>query len=342
MPLKLILVGFGTVGQGLAEILRDKYADLKQSTGFEAQIVGVATRSRGTLYHREGLDLEGLLSAIEIGHLNHYPDSDGLERDWDALRLIREGDADVMVETTYTDLKTAQPALDHCRAAFETGKHVVLANKGPVALAYEELRAAAERANRLLRFEGTVMAGTPTLRLGVQALAGCRIYEARGILNGTTNYILTEMEAGMTYSDALAQAQQLGYAEADPTADVDGWDAAAKLLILAPALFGKSIRLDDMTVTGISAITQGDIAAAREAGERWKLIAKITSTEGSVAPIRVPLNNPLAGVSGATNAITFVTDLLGEVTLVGAGAGRLQTGFALLSDLLDIHRQTTR
>lgn len=339
--LKLILIGFGVVGQGLAEILRDKAEYLKQTYDFEAKIVGVASLL-GSLYHPDGLDIDALLAAIESGHLDHYPDTDRLTRNPDTLTLIREADADVMVEITYTDLKTAQPALDHCRAAFDAGKHVVTTNKGPIALAYPELTERAAQAKRLLRFEGTVMSGTPTIRLGMQALAGCQIYEAHGILNGTTNYILTQMEAGMSYADALVQAQKLGYAEADPTADVDGWDAAAKLLILSPALFGKQTRLEDLQVTGISQISQADVQAAQQAGERWKLIAKITPTGGSVAPIRIPLSNPLAGVSGATNAVTFVTDLLGEVTLVGAGAGRLQTGFALLSDLLDIHRQTLR
>lgn len=339
--MKLILIGFGVVGQGLAEILRDKAADLKAQYGFEAQITGVVTRSRGSVYRAGGLDIPALLAAMQAGGLQHYPDADGLERGWDALRMAREGEADALVESTHTNFETAQPALDLCRAAFETGKHVVLANKGPVALAYDELRQRAQAAGKQLRFEATVMAGTPTLRMGMQALAGCKISEARGILNGTTNYILTQMESGMRYADALAQAQQLGYAEADPTADVDGWDAAGKAIILAAALFGVQLRLNDMDVWGISGITPEDIEAARAAGERWKLIARVTPDGGSVQPQRVPVSSPLAGVSGTTNAVTFTTDLLGDVTLVGAGAGRLQTGFALLSDLLEIHRFET-
>jgi homoserine dehydrogenase len=219
----------------------------------------------------------------------------------------------------------------------ESGQHVVLANKGPVAVAYPELASRAKAAGKLLRFEATVMAGTPSIRLGAQALAGCKITQARGILNGTTNYILTQMEDGMSYADALARAQALGYAEADPTADVDGWDAAAKAVILAAALFGARLTLADMSVRGIRDLTTQDIATAKAAGERWKLIAQVTPTGGSVQPTRVPLAHPLAGVSGTTNAVTYITDLLGDVTLVGAGAGRLQTGFGLLSDLLEIH-----
>ncbi len=335
--MNLVLIGFGSVGQGLVEILRDKADDLQTRYGFTPLVVGVATRSRGTLYRPDGLNLDALLAAIQAGHLNAYPDTPGLERDWDALRLIRDSNADVMVESTHTNLDTAQPALDYCRAALDSGRHVVMANKGPITLAYEELTERARVAGRLLRFEGTVMAGTPSLRLGIQALAGCTISQARGILNGTTNYILTQMEGGMTYADALANAQALGYAEADPTADVDGWDAAAKALIVARAIFNSPLTLKEMPVSGIRYVTPDDIQAAREAGERWKLIARVTPTEASVQAMRIPANHPLASVSGATNAITYTTDLLGDVTLVGAGAGKLPTGFALLSDLIEIY-----
>lgn len=327
----IILIGFGNVGQGLAQILRDKADDLREKNSFTARIIGVATRSRGTLYHPDGLELNALLNGVE-----NYPDQPSLERGWSAEQLVRDSRADVLVEASPTNLQTGQPALNLCYAAFETGKHVVLANKGPVAVAYAELQAKAKAAGKLLRFEATVMGGTPAIQLAMQALAGCEIKSARGILNGTTNYMLTQMDGGMTYADALAQAQALGYAEADPTADVDGWDAASKAIILAAALFGKALKLDDMSVQGISGITPEQIAEARAAGERWKLIAQITSEGASVAPQRLPLSHPLASVSGGTNAVTYSTDLLGDVTLVGAGAGGVQTGFGILSDLLHI------
>ena len=335
--MNLVIVGFGVVGQGLVEILRDKAPVLEAQFGFRPRIVAVATRTRGTLFHPGGLKPDHLLAAISAGSLDHYPNEPGLVRGLPALTLIRESNANVLVEASITDLKTAQPALDYCHAALETEKHVVLANKGPVALAYNELQAKARENGRLLRFEATVMAGTPSIRLALDALAGCTIQEARGILNGTTNYMLTQMESGMTYADALAQAQALGYAEADPTADVDGWDGASKGMILAAMLFGKSLTLDSMEVRGISSLTPDDIEAARAAGERWKLIARVTPDGATVGPVRLPVDNPLANVSGSMNAITYTTDLLGDVTLVGAGAGRLQTGFGLLSDLLEIH-----
>ncbi len=336
--MKIALIGFGVVGQGLAEILRDKSAELEADYGFRGEIVAVATASRGTLYHPDGLDINDLLTAVGRGHLDYYPDVADLTRGWDIDTIALNSNADVLVECSATNLQTGQPALATCLTAIENGKHIVLANKGPVAVAYAELKEAARRSDVRLLFEGTVMAGTPALRLAMGALAGCEIREARGILNGTTNYILTQMESGMSYADALAEAQRLGYAESDPTADVDGWDAAGKVIILAAALFDRKLTLNDIDVTGISAITLADVQAAAAVGERWKLIARVTPAGGSVRPVRVPLGDPLAAVSGATNAITYATDLLGDVTLVGAGAGRKQTGFALLSDLLDIAR----
>jgi homoserine dehydrogenase len=335
--MKIALIGFGVVGQGLLEILRDKRQELSQF-GFAPMIVAVATGSKGTLYNPQGLDIAALLAAIREGHLDHYPLTPHLSRNEDIVALIRRCNADVMIECSLTNLQTGQPALDYCRAAFESGKHVVLANKGPVAVAYSELVERGQKAGKLLRFESTVMAGAPSIRLAMQALQGCAITEARGILNGTTNYILTQMESGMTYNAALAEAQRLGYAEADPTADVEGWDAAGKALILSRALFGSSLGLRDIEVEGITGITSDDVQAAQTAGEKWKLIVRITLSGASVKPARVPLTSPLAAVSGSMNAVTYVTDLLGEVTLVGAGAGRLQTGFGVLSDLLDIAR----
>ena len=165
----------------------------------------------------------------------------------------------------------------------------------------------------------------------------------RGILNGTSNYILTQMESGLPYADALADAQRLGYAEADPTADVEGFDAAGKLIILANIVLGHKIALADVACEGITKITPDAIESARASGERWKLIAQATIDEqgkltASVKPERLPLSDPLAGVSGGMNAITYQTDLIGPVTLIGAGAGGKATGFALLSDLLALHR----
>ena len=217
-------------------------------------------------------------------------------------------------------------------------KHIVTANKGPVALGFSGLSKRAKDANVQIRYEATLMAGTPAISVALEGLAGCTIETVRGIVNGTTNYILTEMENGLAYEDALKQAQELGYAETDPTADVEGYDAAAKVLIMLDTFFGRDLSLKDIDVTGITQISTDDIASAKANGERYKLIASASENGGEVAPVRLPLSDPLAQVGGATNAITFQTDLMGAVTVIGAGAGQKETAAALLSDLLAIHR----
>ena len=336
--MKLILIGFGVVGQGFAEILRDRGSELRRKHNFAAQIIGVVTASKGSLYHSAGLDLASLLQAAESGSFDGYPTQPGLRRGLTASDMIGAREADALVEASPTNLETAQPALEYCHLALDAGMHLTLANKGPVALDHANLQAKARAKGLQLRYEATVMAGTPTIHLAEAALAGCEIRSARGILNGTTNYILSQMEIGLTYDEALAQAQELGYAETDPTGDVEGWDAAGKLLILGNALFASGHAMADLDVSGITAISAADIADAKAAGQRYKLIASATPAGGSVKATRLPLDDPLANVSGSTNAITLETDLMGDITLIGAGAGKLETGFAILSDLLAIKR----
>lgn len=336
--MRMLFIGFGVVGQGLTRLLLGGRETLRDSFDFAPTITGVVTGSHGALAHPDGLDMDALLRAAAAGGMAQYPQRDGLLRDEGALELIQADLADVLVEVSPTNLVDAQPALDACRAALDQGMHLVLANKGPVCLAVAGLEDRARQRGRQLRYEATVMAGTPVISMSRETLAGSGLRAARGILNGTCNYMLTQMEAGMSYADALAQAQELGYAEADPRADVEGHDAASKAIILAWALFGRSLRLDDMSIEGITGLDKGDIQAARDAGERWKLIATIDEGGASVAPQRLPLTHPLAGVGGVSNALTWTTDNLQEVTVVGPGAGAEATGQGLLADLLAIHR----
>lgn len=341
--MKLAFIGFGVVGQGLAQILHEKKSRLAQAYSFEAQIVAISDLMKGSLYHPDGLDIPTLLKTVEeTGRLDAYPRSRGLVRGLDSLQTIRQTNADTIVEVSYTDLRSGQPAIDHCRAAFSAGKHLITTNKGPVALAYHELSALARRQGVYFGIEGTVMSGTPTMRLGLDALRGCEVYEVRGIFNGTTNYILTQMEDGKSYSEALEEAQALGYAEANPTNDVEGHDTMGKVVILANTLMGASLTPSEVSCQGITSLTLEDIRAARQANQHWKLIGMVRREAervvASVQPICLPASDPLAAVRGATNAITFKTDLLGAVTLVGPGAGREATGFALLADLMNIRR----
>jgi homoserine dehydrogenase len=343
MTHKLAFIGFGTVGQGLAEILRDRGDTLRRELGFDAQIVAVSDLMKGALYHPDGLDAAQLLAVAQAtGNLHDYPDSSGLQRGWDSFQTICQSNADTIVEVSFTDIETGQPAIDHCRAAFECGKNVVMSNKGPVALAYAELSALAEQNGARWCFEGTVMSGTPALRMPLTALAGNEISEVRGIFNGTTNFILSQMEDEIAYDDALKQAQLLGYAEADPSADVDGFDALGKVVILANVIMNVPLRKEDVACRGISHLTVQDVMAAKAEGKRWKLIGRVKK-EGdkvmaSVGPEKIRWSDPLAGVMGAMNAITYECDLAGPITLVGAGAGRVETGYSLLIDLISIER----
>jgi homoserine dehydrogenase len=339
--MKLVFLGFGTVGQGLAELLVAKRDELKKRYGFDWMVTGIADTIKGTAYDPAGIDLAKALALAAKGESLVALDRGG--KGWDALAMARQAEADVLLEATYTDIKTGEPATSHIKAALERGVHVVTTNKGPLALHYRELAELAAKHKAEFLFEGTVMSGTPVLNLVRETLAGAEILEMQGILNGTTNYILTRMEEGLSYEDALKKAQELGYAEAVPDADVLGWDALAKVTILANVVFGASLKPTESPCEGITKITAADITKAKADGKRYKLIGRVWREGGavkaSVAPSLVDLSQPLAGVMGATNAVAIKTDALGEVTIVGPGAGRAQTGFSMLTDLLHIVRR---
>jgi len=334
------LIGFGNVGQGFIRILVNKGSKLRERYGFEFKVVGIADPIKGSVFDPEGLDIVKVIELVDkYGNIKDYP---GGRKDIDSLYLCRSDSVDIVVEVTPTNVKTGEPGLTHIREALKNGKHVVTSNKGPIALAYPELKALADEKGVLLRFEGVVLSGTPAINLALEALAGTDISRVRGIVNGTTNFILTKMEEGMTYEDALKEAQRLGYAEADPTADVEGWDAAVKAVIIANVLMGGSITINDVEREGITKVTLDDVRKAKEEGCRIKLIAEVVKGDegikASVKPRKVPLTDPLANVMGAINALTFETDHLGPVTIVGPGAGRVETGQAILTDVLAIHR----
>lgn len=332
---KLILIGCGTVGQGLLQIIKDKNADIS--------VVAISDMMKGSLLEPDGIDISLMLDILGKG--GKVDDYDKLGpsaiRGLDAIETVKQCDADIMAEMTYTDIKTGQPATSHIEEALKKGMHVTTSNKGPAALYYKKLSRLADENGVRFLIEGTVMSGTPVFNLARECFAGCEISEVKGILNGTTNYILTKMEdEGWSYEYALKKAQELGYAEADPTADVEGFDALAKVVILSNVLLNGDVSPDDVPCEGISKITLDDIKSAANEGMRYKLIGS-TKLEGdkiiaSVKPIKLPLSDPLTGVGGANNALTFDTDLLGKVIIQGAGAGKIETGFSIFVDILDI------
>ena len=335
--IKLGMIGFGNVGHGFIAALLEKSGYYKKELGLDFVITAITDIRFGTVYDPDGLPLNELADAHDFSGMDPK-----YLREWNTIETIREAECDVIIELSYTDLHTGEPAVLHCQEAILSGKHVITSNKGPIALYYKMLSGLARDNGVKIGYEATVMSGTPSLRLGREILLQTGIESVRGIFNGTTNFILTEMESGSSYEDALKKAQALGYAEADPTGDVEGFDCAGKVSILAQTLFGVFIKPDEISRQGITGITLEDIKEAKENGCRWKLIGSVKRTENGVEtfvkPMMLPLDNPLANINGATNAIQYNSDLLGDVTLIGAGAGRKETAAALIEDLFSIYK----
>jgi len=340
--IRLSIIGFGVVGQGLAELLATKKDVLQHDFDLEVTLVSVANARHGFIYREQGLNIPTLLYlAAERQPLTKHP---GVKHWANPLEGLRATGGDVLAEATGTNLHDAEPGISHIRAAMTQGMHVITANKGPAALAAQELFALARQHQVQWRMESTVMAGTPVISTVREGMAGANVHAIRGILNGTTNYILSAMASGRDYADVLAEAQSQGYAEADPTADVEGYDAVAKTLILAALVFGQTLKPEQVIRRGITTITKEQVQQAIDEEKRIKLIASLqtvsdngaTALEARVEPVALPLHDALARVDGVMNAITFQTDTLSEVTVIGPGAGRLQTGQGLLSDLISL------
>jgi homoserine dehydrogenase len=340
MEYKIGLIGCGTVGQGFLEILVKKREYLKEELDFEVKVVAINDKLKGSLLIPEGIELEKILQLLEQGKkIDEYLEGQSNE--------AQQTDPLEMLEKCDTDIKTAEPATGYIKKAFQTGKHVVTSNKGPAALNYRELIKLAQQNKVFFMIEGTVMSGTPVFSLFENGLAGNKIKEINGILNGTTNFILSKMEIeNMDYEDALGLAQKLGYAEADPTADVEGYDALAKVVILSNVFLEGNIKPSDAKREGITSLSKQEILTAKQEGYRYKLIGSTKKENGqiraSVSPQKLPLSDPLAGVMGASNALTFDLDLLGKVTIQGPGAGKIETGYSILTDMLTIHRNLAK
>ena len=333
--MRVILCGFGSVGQGLARLLESRADELYSEYGLKARIVG-ASDSTGAAADPGGLDPARLAEAKRAGGLSRYPGA----RRRPALDLVESLKADVLVEATPSNYADAEPGMSHIMAAMRRGMHVVTANKGPLALSFPSLTELAAYNRVILRFSGTVGGGTPILDYAKNSLRGERITSFAGILNGTTNYILTRMGGGMSFKAALAEARGLGYVEADESLDLDGVDAAAKLVILANWIMGMKVVLGDIRAEGIRRITSARVRAAAARGRAIKLVA---SCDGrlSVGPQEVPSDDPLC-VDGTLNAISFTSEHSGTQTVIGRGAGGTETASAMLRDLLDIRGRTVR
>ena len=326
------------MGQALTQVLAHGRGQLLGQHGIRPRLTAIID-SHGAVIDNDGLDLDRVLKVKrEQGSVSMDPKL-GMPN-YAASTAIKAVDADIVVEATPTNLKTGEPGLSHISTALSHKRHVITVNKGPLALAFLSLFKLATRNNTLLRFSGTVGGGTPILNLGKTSLYGDHIHSIQGILNGTTNYVLSRMtDASISKRDALKEAQSAGFAEADPHIDVEGYDSGAKLAILANDILKQPLTIDDIDITGITDISMKDIQHAKKKNRVIKLIASVNNTHASVKPQALPTQHPL-NVSGVLNAVTYSTECQGDITIMGKGAGGSETAGAIIRDLIDIYNHT--
>jgi homoserine dehydrogenase len=343
MHYKLALIGFGNVARALARLLVRKQELLKEQ-GITFSFTGISTGRHGFAVNPDGLDIQKALELVESGQSispltnYHLPIANSMD-------VIQRSAADVMFENSPVNTQTGQPALDHIRAALNLGMHAITANKGPVVHGYRELTALAESKGRKFKFESTVLGGAPVFSVFRGAFPLAELISFKGIFNGTTNVILSNMENGQSYDDALKYCQQIGIAEADPTNDVDGWDAAIKVAALATVLWDIPTTPQQINPTGIRGITPEMIAKAKAEGKRYKLVCsaekagdKVTA---SVAPQLVDSTSPLYGMMNSSTGVTFHTDVILDYSITqtereGMKGGPVETAYGLFADFVNI------
>ena len=330
--MRTILIGLGTIGQSYCQLLENRKGDLLTNYGIDSKIVAVAD-SKGVAIDEKGININDILS-IKKNNKSVSDLSIG-DKSKTSIDLIEEIDAELLVDATPTNIQDGEPSASLLESAMKTKKNIITANKGPLALAFSSIIEKADYNNVILKYSATVGGGTPILEFGRKCLEADRILEMHAILNGTTNYILTEMDdRGLNFQDALKEAQELGYAETDPTLDIDGFDAAAKLVIMSNLLLGKELVLNDLKIEGIRDITQKDITKAKDNGNTIKLIASVNNM-AKVEPVIISKDDPMS-VAGALCSVKFVSEFAGEEIIIGKGAGGMETASAMIRDLVEI------
>ena len=330
--MRLILLGFGVVGQSFVKLLLSHSTDLYNDYGIKPKVVACADH-KGIVSCNQGLDLDRLLnvkkkkrSVIQYGSNTN---TSGI------LDVIENVDAEVVIELTPTNITNGEPGKTHIIAAMKSGKNVITVNKGPLALEFPSLMELAEYNRIAFKFSGTVGGGTPILEFAKRCLRGDRIISFEGILNGTTNYILSKMYEGLNFTQALRDASEKGYAEKDSTLDIDGYDAVAKLVIASNLVMNMKSTMNDVVRTGIRDVQPARVMNERKKGNAIKLIASCDGKNLVVKPKPVSTKDPIC-VDGILNAITFTCQHSGQQTIIGKGAGGMETASSILRDLIDI------
>ena len=336
---KLALLGFGNVGQGLAELLLEKDQYLKKNLGISFRVVGIASGNHGAAVNPKGFSLEDVLTAYRRGD---SLDDLSIQPLLDSQEFIRVCGADILFETTPVNYLTGQPALDYLKLALETGMHAITANKGPVVHGYGELTRLAQRRDLRFLFESAVMDGAPVFSIARSGLPGAIVTGFSGILNSTTNFVLTRMEEGESQEEAIAYAQSIGITETDPSGDIDGWDAAVKVACLATVLMDIPLTPDQVDRTGIRGLTADLIQDAKENGQRWKLVCYARRDENQkngivayVQPQKIKPDSLLYNVMGTSAILEIESDVLGKISLIEENPSPRTTAYGLLADFLN-------
>ncbi|HET9807599.1 MAG TPA: homoserine dehydrogenase [Nitrososphaeraceae archaeon] len=331
--MRIILIGYGVVGQSFTKLLLSKLVDLYNLYGMKPRIVACVD-NKGSAIDTSGLDIQRLLEIKKNkGTVGEYYNNN--KSKLEPIQIIENIDAEIVMELTPTNLKDGEPGLSHIISAMKYGKNVITVNKGPLSVAFSSLIELANFNGISFKFSGTVGGGTPILEFAKRCLKGDRIVSFKGILNGTTNYILSKMEEGLTFTDALNDAQIKGYAETVPSLDIDGYDAAAKLVIMANWLMGMKVALEDVNRNGITTVKTQEVSEALKKGNAVKLIAICENKKLVVKPMEVSKLDPLC-VNGTLNSVTFSLEYAGNQTIIGRGAGGIETASAVLRDMIEI------
>lgn len=344
MHYNLAFIGFGNVARALVRLLERKRDLLKSKHDIIYSITGIATGSHGFAINPNGLDVNRALELVESGQSissltnSQFPITD-------SLSVIKQSNANVMFENSPVNTQTGQPALDHIRTALELGMHAITANKGPVVHGYRELTKLAESKGKRFRFESAVLGGAPVFSVFREAFPLAELSSFQGILNATTNIILSRMENGEPYEDAVKYCQSIGVAETDPTNDVDGWDAAIKVAALATVLMDTPLTPQQVNPTGIRGITSKMIANAKAEGKRYKLVCSAEKAGdkvvASVAPQLVDASSPLYGMMNSSTGVTLRTDVILDYSITlsekpGMQGGPIETAYGLFADFVNV------
>ena len=334
--MRVFISGFGNIGRGFFESLLIKDAYLKKRYEDLVTVVGIVDSKSYEVNDGE----YKICGFCTLGNKNNtgklHTDRNGLS----CTEIMDMVDFDLLIEASPTNITDGGEGLVNIRHALKKGKDVITVNKGPLALAYSELDALAKENGCYLRFEGSVGGGMPMINMCNEALVGQKINSIQGIFNGTCNLILSRMDSGIPFEQALREAQQLGYAETDPTYDIKGIDSACKVAILANSVFKKDVKFSDVSVTGIDTVTPEAVEMAAEKGMVIRHIGEISKDKLEVAPRLIPKNHPLS-VPGSLNKAQVITDMAGPITVSGRGAGKSETASAMLSDLIWIMDRRT-